>query len=334
MNHPTVDDEFDRLLRPLSPEEYSGLERRILADGEVLDSLKVWQGLLIDGRHRLKIAVKHGLAYKTTEMSFKDRDEAKLWIISHQIDRRNIGDSAVHSLRMRVLASMKAEGATIQEVAERLDVTPRTVHRARECVNIIASMPEDIRQRVEEGSLISSIRALQQYDDMDEDEKEACHVKVRANPDRQLQQCMPAPKKVKPLLTPEQMEAVNENLSGKTRQLLAVGAVAAPTPSEIKSLEQLNPTQRATVDDLLATKGAGSIKEAITVLDLAKKKPTLPADATKINEKISDLSIKLMRSVDDLAAALNATSSHEHESVIDSIKIAISKWRSWTKFTD
>jgi ParB-like chromosome segregation protein Spo0J len=332
MTEPIIDQEFDNLLRPLSHDEFEGLEKNCLKYG-VLDPLKVWNGILIDGKHRLKIAKKHGLQYTTTEMPFADRDEAKLWILSHQIDRRNVGESAIHSLRARVIATMQSAGATISEIAEKLEVAPRTVHRARECANIIEQLPEDLQQRISEGSLIASVRSLQQYVEMDDIERAECIKKVRDNPDKALHHCMPVPKKVKPILPPEQMDVINENFSGKTRQLLSVGAIEPPSAADVRAIEKLTPVQKKTLDQVLATRGANSIKQGLDILDLAKKKPTLPVDAQKINERISDMSIKLIRLFDDLAAAMSATSSPEHQDIIDSMKITLSKWRAWTNYS-
>jgi N6-adenosine-specific RNA methylase IME4 len=88
----TIDNEFKRLIPALLPEEFKQLEANILQDGEIKEPLAVWEGVLLDGHNRNKIAEKHGLSFKTTEIELADRDHAKLWIATHQLGRRNLTD--------------------------------------------------------------------------------------------------------------------------------------------------------------------------------------------------------------------------------------------------
>ena len=88
----TIDNEFKRLIPALLPEEFKQLEANILQDGEIKEPLAVWKGVLLDGHNRNKIAEKHGLSFKTTEIELTDRDHAKLWIATHQLGRRNLTD--------------------------------------------------------------------------------------------------------------------------------------------------------------------------------------------------------------------------------------------------
>lgn len=85
----TIDNEFRTLIPPLTAEEFSQLEANCLENG-IQDSLKTWNGVLVDGHNRHEIAEKHGLEYKTEEMEFSSRDDVKLWIIKNQLGRRNL----------------------------------------------------------------------------------------------------------------------------------------------------------------------------------------------------------------------------------------------------
>ena len=84
-----IDNEFRNYIRPLSSEEYDKLEASILSEG-IRDPLVIWQGILLDGYHRYKIAQEHGLEYKTVEVELPDRDAAKEWILVNQLGRRNL----------------------------------------------------------------------------------------------------------------------------------------------------------------------------------------------------------------------------------------------------
>lgn len=84
-----IDNEFRTLITPLTEEEFSGLEALCLKHG-IKDSLKTWNGILIDGHNRYEIAKKHNLTFKIDELEFDSRDDVKMWIIDNQLDRRNL----------------------------------------------------------------------------------------------------------------------------------------------------------------------------------------------------------------------------------------------------
>jgi hypothetical protein len=84
-----IDEEFARLIPPLTKEEFALLEEKCVSEG-IRDALITWNGTLIDGHNRLKIATEHDLPFEEKEMDFKDKDEAKLWIIDNQLGKRNL----------------------------------------------------------------------------------------------------------------------------------------------------------------------------------------------------------------------------------------------------
>jgi N6-adenosine-specific RNA methylase IME4 len=91
-----IDSEFKRLIPALLPEEFRQLEANILQDGEITVPLAIWKSggknILLDGHNRFKIAEKNGLKFSTTEIKKPDRDNAKLWVLNHQLGRRNLTD--------------------------------------------------------------------------------------------------------------------------------------------------------------------------------------------------------------------------------------------------
>lgn len=124
-NEPTaeliIDDEFQKLIPPLFDNERAHLEENLLRDG-IQDSLKTWQGILIDGHNRYSIAQKHGLTFKTTEMQFDDRDAVKRWIIENQFGRRNINRYSRGELALKLEPSIAAQAKANQ--GARTDLTP------------------------------------------------------------------------------------------------------------------------------------------------------------------------------------------------------------------
>lgn len=91
MNEPvTIDEEFRSLIPPLSEDEFRQLEENCKKDGKILDTLKTWNGTLIDGHNRYRISQKWNLSYQTEEIDLPDRNAVLLWIINHQLGERNL----------------------------------------------------------------------------------------------------------------------------------------------------------------------------------------------------------------------------------------------------
>lgn len=106
----TVDDDFRSLIPPLSDDEYSRLERSIIAEG-VRDPIITWQGTIVDGHNRYRICQEHGIAFKTAEIVFGSKDAAKIWIIENQFARRNLNSyqKSVLALQLEPLYAAEAK---------------------------------------------------------------------------------------------------------------------------------------------------------------------------------------------------------------------------------
>lgn len=86
-----IDSEFEKVIPPLTDEEFRQLEENILADGEVLMALIVWNGFIVDGHNRYKIVQKHPeITFRTYERLFDNRYEVIAWICKNQLGRRNL----------------------------------------------------------------------------------------------------------------------------------------------------------------------------------------------------------------------------------------------------
>lgn len=90
-----IDKEFESLIPSLSDDEFRQLEANCVRDG-IRDPLVVWpqddgNDILVDGHNRFRISAMHaGIRFDIKRMEFKDRDEAKIWIIKNQLGRRNL----------------------------------------------------------------------------------------------------------------------------------------------------------------------------------------------------------------------------------------------------
>ena len=80
---------FRDLIPPLSEGELVGLEENILANG-CENPIKIWNGYIVDGHNRYSICQKHGISFKTEELLKETESDVMMWMIDHQLDRRNI----------------------------------------------------------------------------------------------------------------------------------------------------------------------------------------------------------------------------------------------------
>jgi ParB-like chromosome segregation protein Spo0J len=92
----TIDAEFQSLIAPLAPQEFDLLKAQILEQG-CLEPICVWKTeddrrVLLDGHNRYKICTDNKRDYTTRNVQLASREHAKLWILEHQVGRRNLTD--------------------------------------------------------------------------------------------------------------------------------------------------------------------------------------------------------------------------------------------------
>ena len=103
-----IDEEFSKLIPPLTSDEYAGLEASILKEG-CRDALILWRDVLIDGHNRYRICTEHNVPYETRQMEFENRNEVLLWIMRNQLSRRNLNDFQRIELVRRCEEAVKAQ---------------------------------------------------------------------------------------------------------------------------------------------------------------------------------------------------------------------------------
>lgn len=105
-----IDSEFEKLVIPLSDEEFRMLEQSLLKEG-CREALCAWNNILVDGHHRYKICKKYGIPFRTRKIKFRNRDEAKIWIIENQLARRNLNNyqRSVLALKRKDIISVMAK---------------------------------------------------------------------------------------------------------------------------------------------------------------------------------------------------------------------------------
>lgn len=112
----TIDAEFRALIPSLSQEEHEQLLANIMRDG-VLSPFVVWkeEDVLLEGHHRFDICQQNDLPFpEPKRLSFKSRDEAKVWMIKHQFGRRNLQPFQRVELALKLEPLLAAKGKANQ----------------------------------------------------------------------------------------------------------------------------------------------------------------------------------------------------------------------------
>lgn len=86
-----IKEEFKKLIPPLTAEEFKQLETNCIDEG-IRDAIVTWQGFIIDGHNRYKIATDWHLSFKTIEKAFDSEEAVKEWMIINQFGRRNLSN--------------------------------------------------------------------------------------------------------------------------------------------------------------------------------------------------------------------------------------------------
>jgi len=104
--------ELESLIPPLSNEEFKQLERNILQEG-IREPLITWNGILIDGHNRYRIAQEHDMNYETLEKEFENLNDVKIWMVNNQLGRRNLQDFVKGELHDELDKLNKIKGVEI-----------------------------------------------------------------------------------------------------------------------------------------------------------------------------------------------------------------------------
>ncbi len=134
----TINEDLRAYIDPLTQDEFSSLERSLLAEG-CRDALVLWGDLLVDGHNRYAICQKHALSFTTMQNStFKHMDDVHLWMIDNHLGRRSVSDfqRGVLALRKKeiVAARLAAGQANVESSGDHPSIQPSTPVLTREAI--------------------------------------------------------------------------------------------------------------------------------------------------------------------------------------------------------
>lgn len=153
-----VNPDLQAYIDPLTPEEYTALERSILAEG-CRDALVLWGEVLVDGHNRYGICQKHGIPFQTVQNTrFASMEDVHLWMIEQHLGRRSVSDfqRGVLALRQREIVAARRERALAQAPADAPDAAPGTDATAPDGVTSTAPEPLPSREAIAKAARISS----------------------------------------------------------------------------------------------------------------------------------------------------------------------------------
>jgi N6-adenosine-specific RNA methylase IME4 len=189
--------ELEALIPPLTSKEFKQLERNILEEG-IRDPLVTWNGILVDGHNRYRIAQEHDINYVTVEKEFADMNAVKEWMVNNQLGRRNLPDyvkGELHSIIADLLKEKnkisKSESVSYyrknNEVLPTIDNTskPNTQKELAEKIGwstgkvamfdiVKAKAPEEIKAKLRTGevSINQAYKEIKKEEKIDERKKD------------------------------------------------------------------------------------------------------------------------------------------------------------------
>jgi len=127
-----IDPEFEKLMPPLTPHEYTQLECNLRDDGVCIEPIALWSGrnIVLDGHYRLRLCERNGIPYRVVELHFTDREEAQSWIIRRGLGRRSLTEGQRAALATK--AQVQPPGGLQREFDALVALWKRTSVTVRE----------------------------------------------------------------------------------------------------------------------------------------------------------------------------------------------------------
>ena len=107
-----IKEEFKQLISPLTAEEFKQLETNCIDEG-IRDAIVTWNGFIIDGHNRYKIATDWQLSFKTIEKAFDSELDVRIWMRNNQKGRRNLTKAWIIELELDNKEDLALKGKEI-----------------------------------------------------------------------------------------------------------------------------------------------------------------------------------------------------------------------------
>jgi len=158
-----IKEEFKKLIPPLTPDEYKQLETNCIQEG-IRDAIITWNGYIIDGHNRYKIAQDWSLSFKSIEKTFESEFDVVEWMLVNQLGRRNITPEQKDYLIGKKYENEKQRQGrpqnnedkmsplrTSEKLAQEFDISDKQVKRNEQFAKGIDKMNDDLKNVVLQG---------------------------------------------------------------------------------------------------------------------------------------------------------------------------------------
>ena len=126
INNIKVNEEYEKLVPPLSKEDYTNLKESIIKDGVLYPVIINQEKVLLDGHHRLKICKENNIqTIETIFKTFPNQLDEKEFVISSNLNRRHLTTAQKADMGLEIL-DIEREKAK-QRQGERTDLKPSNI---------------------------------------------------------------------------------------------------------------------------------------------------------------------------------------------------------------
>lgn len=135
MDEIRIDPILEATLHPHSDKLGQEFEKMLVDQGEVYDPIWTWNGLIVDGHHRYRVAIKNGLRYTTREVfpDAKTLEDVQFEMRRAQAYKRNLTPAERAETCYAIVAHLTGKGMkkneAIDEAASATGVSRRQVFR-------------------------------------------------------------------------------------------------------------------------------------------------------------------------------------------------------------
>lgn len=257
----TIDPNLQNLIPPLADEEFEQLRQNIIAHG-CRDPLVLWRrdggSILVDGHNRYRICTENNIAFEFRFYDFDNLEQAKDWMLTNQLGRRNLTPFQQSYLRGKRYANEKqawgglrlATGhnvhlPTATQLAEEYGVNEKTIRRDEQFAIGLEKLTKDndhLRWQILNGEVKAGKKTIAYLSEESTKNLKAINKKLKKtnNVDQAVQQFRLADQ-----ITDNFQTVITPTLSDLKKQIVAATTRAIQTsdPSAVNELRKL-------VDDL------------------------------------------------------------------------------------
>ena len=137
------------IIPPMTEDEFQSLKEDIAAVGQI-DAITLMDGMVLDGRHRLRACRELGIDPQFAEMDGATEEHAVNFVRSVNTKRRNLNKS---QLAMVGAALAKYSGMGVEEAANEVGISTRGI---REGKAVIDGSADEVKDAVKEGRIAVS----------------------------------------------------------------------------------------------------------------------------------------------------------------------------------